>query len=259
MGGMLNLDRCTGSPQPGSFTDNRLFKPQAPSKGPKPHLPMTSGGRKEPCKESVVNSKGKGKDDGNDEDRGDRGDVPRTLPPLLTNPALVKAVSETQMAAVIAEWKGNQELHEILKLLSVLVEPPLNLGLDMIEGLPDYLTGVHDWLMRLPDNGICSISNHCWWIISSVFIGFVPMQTSSYVLTGLCDGTGKCTKCTKWNSILASLEKSQKRIINWCPTIVFLDRKEIQPKDRRALCSMLNMCFNPDPSLRLRIVPFEGV
>jgi hypothetical protein len=257
-GGMLNLEGLIGSAQPGTFTNHELFKSKASSTGPKTRSPITSGSCKEVRENGVGNSKGdgEGEDDEDDED-GRHG--PSTLPPLLANAALVKAVSETQVAAAIEDWKMKEELSEVFKLFSVLVEPPPDLSLDAIEGLPNYLTKLHDRLVRLPGNGVRNIASHCWWILIGVFIGSMHMKTSSYALTGLCHHAGKRIKRIEWNHIPVFLEKSRKRIINWCPAVDFPNQGGHRiPKSRHALRNMVTMFFNPDPSRRLRIVPIEG-
>lgn len=138
-----------------------------------------------------------------------------------------------------------------------LRSPPPGLDLDRIEDLPAYLRKLCKWVLKLPKNGVRKTANHCWWIISGMFP--IPMQASSYVPIGLCHRT-KHFKRTEWKNLPSRLAISHKKIINWCPTIPFPDPKEgVYPKDRGVQKTMIWMFFNPDPSLRLRLVPLIGV
>src|SRR5258706_16043710 len=53
------------------------------------------------------------------------------------------------------------------------------------------------------------------------------------------------------------LKKSKKRLINWSPGVGFPIDGGF-PSSRPAYRSMVNMFFEPDPALRLRLVPIEG-
>ena len=166
-GGMLDL-RLAGPEQPGTFTKHRLFSSKSSRRVPTMRLPMTSGSCKVVHKNSGVNSTGEGEDDSDDED--DSNGVSDALPRLLANADLVKAVSETQMAATIQKYALEEQVSEVLRIFSVLVEPPRNLDLDAIEGLPEYLSKLRDWVLRLPVNGVRRVANHCWWIIMGAFV-----------------------------------------------------------------------------------------
>ena len=171
---MLTLSGHLNPVQPGTFTNHEMFAPKALHRGPTTCLPMPSGSCKVGRNNSGVNSKGdgegKGEDDRDDKDSGGRSHAPTALPPPLANMVLVKAVSETWMAAVIEEWQMEEDISEVFRLFLVLVEPPPGLSLDAIEGFPDYLRRVCDWLLRLPENGVRNVASHCWWIISGMFI-----------------------------------------------------------------------------------------
>jgi hypothetical protein len=204
--------------------------------------------------------RGEGEDNSDDEDGSNVGYVSGTPPPLLEDAALVTAVSENRMAVVIQEWKMEEDISVVFRLFSVLVEPPTNLDLGAIEGLSRYLMILCEWLKKLPENGVRGVANRCWWIIAGVSVRSVPMQIVSYVLTGLCHRTGKRIRRTQWKGLLTRLEKYQKRLINWCPSINFPVQDGLgYPQDRPTRRSMLNMFFNPNPALRLQLVPIEGV
>lgn len=64
-------------------------------------------------------------------------------------------------------------------------------------------------------------------------------------------------KRADWAPMLGMLEKSKKRLINWCPSVEFPIDGPF-PKSRQTHRSMANMFFNPDSARRLRLVPIEG-
>ena len=169
-GGMLKLVGPIGSAQPGTFTKHKLFASKAAYSGPNAHSPMTSGPFKVVRKNDRPDSKGEGEDVDDDEGDGNGSHIPRTIPPLLVNAALARAVSETQVAASIEEWEMEEKLSEVFKVFSVLVEPPPDLSLDAIEGLPDYLSKLCDCLMNLTENWVRLVATRCWWITIGAFI-----------------------------------------------------------------------------------------
>jgi hypothetical protein len=84
------------------------------------------------------------------------------LPPLLANEALALAVSQVHVP-----MDGWAPLH-ILKLFVVLVEPPPGLDLNVIEGLPDYLTQLKVKIGNLIENGTRMVASHCWWALQGM-------------------------------------------------------------------------------------------
>ena len=254
---MLPLEGSTGPQQLGTFTNHKLFASKVLHRGAMPCSSMASGIIH---KTGGVHRKreGKEREDGSeDEDNGNGSNIFSTLPPLLTNAALVKAVSETKMATAIEEWGMPDEISEVYKLLSILMEPPPDLDLDALEGLPNYLSKLLDSLLKLPENGVRRITSRCWWLISGGFIWYIHIQPNSYAFIGLCHRDHKCVKHTNWKYLLDRLEISRRRIINWCPTIKFPIKRQY-PRERGIHRIMLEMFFNPNPLLRLRIVPIKG-
>jgi len=75
--------------------------------------------------------------------------------------------------------------------------------------------------------------------------------------TVLCSKNHKERKRADWGIILKMLKKSKNRLINWSPGVGFpIDGRF--PSSCLAYHSMVNMFFEPDPALRLRLVPIEG-
>ena len=64
-------------------------------------------------------------------------------------------------------------------------------------------------------------------------------------------------KRADWVVVLKMLKKSNKRLINWCPSTGFPIDGGF-PRSRQTYRSLANMFFNPDPARRLRLVPIEG-
>lgn len=166
-GGMLNISTPLGHVKPGTFTDHKLFESKAHQK-----MPVTSGTRKAARKNINKEGEGEGQDNSDEEDGGTGGQILGTPPPLPADidAALVKAVSDTRMAAMIEEWGMEDGFSKVFRLYSVLVEPPTSLDLGKIEGLSDYLTTLYNWLLKIPDNGIRLVANRCFWIVTGVFI-----------------------------------------------------------------------------------------
>jgi len=78
-----------------------------------------------------------------------------------------------------------------------------------------------------------------------------------HIYTVLCSENNEARKRADWIPILQLLKKSQKRLINWCPSIDFPIEGGF-PQKRLAYRNLANMYFNPDPARRLRLVPIEG-
>ena len=164
-GGMLNFSTPPGHAKLGTFTDHKLFASSA-----HPKMPIASGTRKAARKN--INKEREGEDNSDDEDGGTSGQILGTPPPLPAdiNAALVQAVSDTKMAAMIEEWGMKDGISQVFRLFSVLVEPPTGLDLGKIGGLSNYLTTLYNWLSKIPVNGVRRIANRCFWIITGVFI-----------------------------------------------------------------------------------------
>ena len=84
------------------------------------------------------------------------------------------------------------------------------------------------------------------------------MRTNHDILPALCYLKNKPIKRMGWALILKHLALSEKKLINWCPAIDFPNGGKF-PVSRQVFRGMINMFFNPDSALQLRIVPLEGV
>ena len=78
-----------------------------------------------------------------------------------------------------------------------------------------------------------------------------------HIFTALCSKKSAPPKRSDWVIILNILKKSEKRLINWCPSISFPINGGF-PKSCQTYHSMVNMFFNPDLGRRLRLIPIEG-
>ena len=149
---MLKLTEDSGTEKPDRHTKFKLFE-HSNTTGPSGLIPQNEGPRASCCSHKRYPV-----DDDMNEGHSDAS-TPNTvawLPPLLANEALAQAVSHVRI-----QMGGWAPLH-IFKLFVVLVEPPLGLDLNAIEGLHGYLTQLQVQIGRLVANGIREIASHCW-------------------------------------------------------------------------------------------------
>ena len=127
-----------------------------------------------------------------------------------------------------------------------------------MEGLCDYLAQLLVVIGSLVENGIRAIASRCWWLIPGKRSTTSISRVSFSYFTAMCENSTNVRKRADWLPILEILRINKKRLMNWCPSIEFLNKKGF-PKTRGALRSMMTMFFNPDPARRLRLVPIEGM
>jgi len=80
-------------------------------------------------------------------------------PPLPSSDTLAQAVS--QVIISMDGWE-NEAPMDVFKLFTILVEPPAGLNLDTIPGLPEYLDSLYNQVLKIDNNRIRGISNHCF-------------------------------------------------------------------------------------------------
>jgi hypothetical protein len=165
-------------------------------------------------------------------------------------------MSQTWVTSELDTWGVKPKYHHILKLFEVLLNPPLDVDLEAIDGLSKYLCNLCTQLVKSTDNGIHTVVSHCWWVIHGILAFPCLCIHHSDIPIGLCHHS---SKNVKWKSLLSHLEGSQRRLINWCPTIQFPPETKTMPKNHPILKSMLHMFFNPEPLLRLCMSHIEGM
>jgi len=153
-GSMLNLVERTRVQQFDPLTKYQLFEcgNVIGTLGSIPQAPNTPN--QEPshsCKKPCIN-------DHSNKQYG-KGSTTKTavqLPALLANGALEQAISQVQIP--MEEW----EPPHIFKLFMVLMAPPLDLDLNAVNGLCDYLTKLLGGIRGLVENRMRKIASHCW-------------------------------------------------------------------------------------------------
>ena len=262
-GGMLELEGRIGPARPGPFTNHNFFgwKGQKRSaRSTTSRAPVGSMRRKPGASLRTrphMDDDGNEDNDNNDNDHEVNGDsdVGAVIEPPA-NEVLLGAMSRTRVTSELDEWGVIPGYHHIFRLLEVLLNPPPDVDLEAIDGLSGYLSNLCTQLVRSPDNGVRNIVSHCWWVVHGIHCISTPTRTCSDIPPGLCDHS---SKKAKWNRILSHLERSQRRLINWCPTVKFPSEETTTPKSCLVLKSILHMFFNPEPSRRLRMDPIEGM
>ena len=82
-----------------------------------------------------------------------------SLPPLLSGDVLAQAVSQVDLS--MDGWEKEAHI-DIFKLFVVLVEPPVDLDLGTIPGLPDYLDALYHQGLKIEHNHLHGIASHCF-------------------------------------------------------------------------------------------------
>jgi hypothetical protein len=187
-----------------------------------------------------------------DGEEGEQDEIALPAPPEF----LLELMSQATVGPQLDQWGLDPRLHDVFRVFEVLLSPPIGVELETIDGLSDYLRKLCTQLLKLPDNGVRTVATHCWWVIIGKYCISMLMCTCSDVPTGLCH---RSAKRAQWKQLLHFLEKSRKRLVNWCPSVKFPSEAAKFPKSRLVLKSLIQMFFNPDSSLRLRMVPIRGM
>ena len=82
-----------------------------------------------------------------------------SLPPLLSGDVLAQAVSRVDLS--MDGWEKEAHI-DVFKLFVVLVEPPVDLDLGTIPGLPDYLDALYHQGLKIEHNRLRGIASHCF-------------------------------------------------------------------------------------------------
>ena len=145
-------------------------------------------------------------------------------------------MSRTWVTSELDKWGVHPNYHHIFRLFEVLLNPPPDVDLKAIDGLSGYLSNLCTQLVKSPDNGVCTLISHCWWVVHGIHCISMPTNTCSDIPTGLCNHS---SKKDKWKSLLSHLEVSQRWLINWCPTIKFPSEEKRAAQSSRAysICS----------------------
>lgn len=151
--GMLGLSGSEGRDPPTTF---KLFESQNVA-GASTAIPRPRSHKLE-----AVRSRKRPRTNDSADDNGSDHFTPSTddcLPPLPSNEALARAVSEVTLS--MAGWA---DAH-IFKLLVILMEPPPSLDLSVIESLGEYLAQLRARLVNRPENGTRMFATRCCWVL----------------------------------------------------------------------------------------------